>query len=164
MAENPELSRNDFVKVTVGVLGGIMGAVIALPAVGYVISPALKALQSSSKETWIPAGPLENYPIGTPTLFSFTRSKINGWEKTTTSHGVFIYRPNDSDVRALSNVCTHLGCRVNWVETDQLYECPCHDAAFKVDGQVESGPPPRPMVEYATKVEEGVLYINFLEG
>ena len=32
MAENPELSRNDFVKVTVGVLGGIMGAAEIQPA------------------------------------------------------------------------------------------------------------------------------------
>jgi menaquinol-cytochrome c reductase iron-sulfur subunit len=164
MAKNPELSRNEFVKVTIGVLGGTMTAAIGLPAVGYLLSPAVKAMQSSSKETWIPVGPLENYPVGTPILFSFTRSKINGWEKTTTSHGIFIYRPNETEVLALSNVCTHLGCRVNWNETDQLYECPCHDAAFTVEGQVDSGPPPRPLDEYATKVEEGILYINYLEG
>jgi menaquinol-cytochrome c reductase iron-sulfur subunit len=164
MATNPELSRNDFVKVTVGVLGGIMGATIAIPAVAYVLSPAVHSLGSSSTETWIPAGPLENYPVGTPTLFSFTRSKVNGWEKTTTSHGVFIYRATETETQAFSNVCTHLACRVNWFEADQLYRCPCHDAAFTIDGQVASGPPPRPMDEYATKVEEGVLYINFVEG
>ncbi len=64
MAKSPNLSRNDFVKGVVGMLGGIMGVVVGIPAIGFVLAPALKI---SSADVWIPLGPLENYPVGTPT-------------------------------------------------------------------------------------------------
>lgn len=159
MSKNPHLSRNEFVKVTVGALGTVIGTTIAIPAVGYVVSPAL---QQQESDTWISLGPLENYPIGVPTLFSFTRSKINGWEKTVNSYGVFVLRDSETNATVLSNVCTHLGCRVNWVEADQEYFCPCHNAAFYIDGKVKDGPPPRPMDRYETKVEEGNLFIHLV--
>jgi len=164
MAKSPHLSRNEFVKVVVGAVGTFIGAVIALPAVGYLLTPAVDAMKSKSGETWIPAGLLENYEVGKPQLFSFTRTKVNGWERTTNSYGVYILRINDTETRVLSNVCTHLSCRVTWHEDQQEYLCPCHDAAFTIEGQVAGGPPPRPMDEYVTKVEEGALLFNFTEG
>lgn len=161
MAKSPHLSRNDFVKGVVGILGTIMGVVIGIPAVGYVLSPALKV---RSSEAWIPLGPLENYPIGLPTLFNFTRTKVNGWEKTTNSYGVYVLRRSQDDTVIFSNVCTHLSCRVNWNSDTQQYVCPCHDAHFDINGQVISGPPPRPMDTYEHKVEDGNLFLHFLEG
>jgi len=164
MAKSPHLSRNEFVKIVVGAVGTLIGSVIAFPAVGYIVSPALAALRGGGKDTWIPVGPLENYPLGVPTLFSFTRTKINGWEKTTNSYGVYIYRKNETETVAFSNICTHLSCRVNWNEERQQYLCPCHNAQFTIDGLVAGGPPPRPMDQYLTKVEDGALFINFVEG
>jgi menaquinol-cytochrome c reductase iron-sulfur subunit len=163
MPKSPHLSRNDFVKATIGVLGTIMGAVVGLPVIGYVISPALKRQES---EAWIPAGPLENYPTGVPTLFSFTRTKVNGWERTVNSYGVYVLRKSEAenDILALSNVCTHLSCRVTWDEGRQEYVCPCHDAQFTIDGEVATGPPPRPLDQYEIKIEEGNLSILFKEG
>ena len=163
MAKSPHLSRKGFVTATVGVLGTIMGAVVGLPAIGYLISPATKSQES---EAWIALGPLENYPIGVPTPFSFTRSKINGWEKTVNSHGVHVLRRSEaeSDILVLSNVCTHLSCRVTWEEDAQEYVCPCHDAQFDINGDVSFGPPPRPLDQYETKVEEGNLFIHFVEA
>ena len=138
MAKSPHLSRKAFVTATVGVLGTFMAVVVGLPAIGYLVSPATKKREG---EAWIPAGELESYPIGIPTLFSFTRSKINGWEKTVSSHGVYILRRSESetDILALSNVCTHLSCRVTWDEATQLYPCPCHAAHFDIEGLVVDG-------------------------
>ncbi len=161
MASSNRVSRRDFVKVTTAVLSTIMGAVVGLPVIGYLIDPALKAQKS---DTWIPLGPLENYPIGKPTLFTFTRSKVNGWEKTVNSHGVFVLQKSENEVTVLSNVCTHLSCRVNWHEDVQEYICPCHDAQFDADGKVLGGPPPRPLDKYEIKVEDGNLFIHFVEG
>ena len=48
MAKSPHLSRNDFVKGTVALLGTIMGAAIGLPAIGYVIGPALRSAPQRS--------------------------------------------------------------------------------------------------------------------
>ena len=161
MTKSPHLSRKAFVTATVGVLGTVMGVVVGLPAIGFLISPATKKQES---EAWISAGLLEDYPIGTPTLFNFTRSKINGWEKTVNSYGVFILKRSETDVLALSNVCTHLSCRVNWEENNQEYACPCHNAQFDINGDVIDGPPPRPLDTYETKVEEGTLFVHFVEA
>ena len=165
MAKTPNLSRNDFVKFTTGVLGAIMGGIVGIPAVGYLLSPALKG--GTSKEAWIPLGPVENYPIGVPTLFTFTRSKVNGWEKSVNSYGVFVVRKSESEVDIFSNVCTHLGCRVNWQEDKQQYFCPCHDGRFAIDGEImpDSLPPERPLDKFTEiKIEEGILSFLFSEG
>ena len=161
MNDSDNVQRRDFVKIVLAFLGTIMGAVIGIPAIGYLLSPATKV---QSEEAWIPAGPMENYPIGTPTLFSYTRSKINGWEKTTNSYGAYIVRINEADVKAFSNMCTHLSCRVNWKNELTEYVCPCHDGHFNGEGKVTAGPPPAPLYPYETKVEEGVLYIHHMEG
>ncbi|MBN2547516.1 MAG: Rieske (2Fe-2S) protein [Anaerolineales bacterium] len=161
MAKSPHLSRQDFVKFTAGVLGSIMGAIVGLPAIGYLLSPALK---TTKLDAWVSLGPLENYPIGVPTPFSFTRSKVNGWEKTVNSYGVFILRKSESEVVVFSNVCTHLSCRVAWKEDIQQYYCPCHDAHFGINGEIISGPQPRPLDRYETRLEGGNLSIRLLEG
>lgn len=161
MAEANKLDRRDFVKVVVAALGSIIGAIIAVPAVGYILSPAA-AVQR--KESWISLGPLENYPVGEPTLFSFTQTTVNGWEKTVNSYGVYVSRSDEAKYTVFSNMCTHLSCRVTWKEDAREYVCPCHDGIFNAEGQVTGGPPPSPLREYQTKVEEGVLYFYFQEG
>jgi Rieske Fe-S protein len=95
------------------------------------------------------------------------RSKVNGWEKTVNSYGVFVLRTADTEPLVLSNKCTHLGCHVNWDADKQEYICPCHDAQFGINGDVLGGPPPRPLERYSgdqVKVEDGTLLIHFLEG
>jgi menaquinol-cytochrome c reductase iron-sulfur subunit len=161
MAKTPNISRRDFVKVVVGLLGSVMGAIIGLPAIGYLISPALK---TSSSEAWIPLGPLENYKMGVPTLFSFTRTRINGWEKTVNSYGVYVVRASNNQIKVFSNVCTHLSCRVAWKEGPKQFVCPCHDGHFDVQGNVVSGPPPKPLLQYETRIESGKLSIHFKEA
>jgi Rieske Fe-S protein len=155
------MSRRDFVTAVSTVVGSIIGAAIGLPAIGYLISPALK---QSASEAWIPAGPLENYPVGVPTPFNFTRTKLNGWEKTVNSYGVFIVHKDDGTALIIDNRCTHLGCRVNWKDSDQAYICPCHDAAFARDGAIMHGPQPTPLRTLESKVEEGNLFIFYQEG
>ena len=153
-----QLTRRDFVKVVTTFLGTVMGAVIGLPAISYIVSPGLRAKPT---EAWVSLGPLENYPVGAPQRFNFTRSQINGWEKTVNSYGVFVIRKNETEVQVLSNICTHLGCRVSWQPDLQHYVSPCHDGHFDILGEVVSGPPPRPLDECVTKIEDGNLYIQY---
>lgn len=164
MAGSHHISRRDFIKLATAAAGGAIGVTIGLPSLVYLVDPALEA---GGKEAWVTLGPLENFEIGKPTLVTFVRSKVNGWEKTSNSYGVFILRKSDTDVLVLSNKCTHLACRVNWQEDKQVYVCPCHDATFDADGNVLGGPPPRPLDRYSGEtvaVEEGVLKILFTEG
>jgi Rieske Fe-S protein len=159
MSESDGISRRQFVTVVVAAVGTIMTAFIGLPAIGYLISPATKVQE---KDEWIPLGPLENYPVGTPTLFTFTRTTVNGWEKTANSYGAYVIRYTEEQYKVFSNMCTHLSCRVNWKEELSEYICPCHDGHFDIEGQVVAGPPPGPLDEYESKVEDGVLYIHYV--
>jgi menaquinol-cytochrome c reductase iron-sulfur subunit len=161
-----ELSRNGFVKVVVAMVGTAMGAIIGIPAIGYLISPATKIQKSNA---WVPLGPLDKIPLGIPTLFNFTRTQINGWEKTVNSYGVYVWRKNEDEVKVFSNVCTHLSCRVTWNPDKEEYVCPCHAGLFDVEGNVTGGPPPRPLKMYSEsggslKIEDGTLSIHFVEG
>jgi menaquinol-cytochrome c reductase iron-sulfur subunit len=164
MAHSHPVTRRDFVKLATAFVGTVIGAAIGLPAIAYLIDPALKA---RAKEAWISLGPLEGFVVGQPTLVTFTRSTVNGWEKTANSYGVFVVRKSDTEVEVISNKCTHLGCRVNWKTEQNAYVCPCHDGTFDLDGRVLGGPPPRPLDRYegnALKVEDGVIMIFFTEG
>jgi menaquinol-cytochrome c reductase iron-sulfur subunit len=161
MPGSHQISRREFIALTTAAVGALIGAVVGLPAIAYLLQPALR---STTTDTWIPLGKLDSFTIGVPTLFTFTRSMVNGWEKSTNSYGVFVLRKSQNEVEVFSNVCTHLSCRVNWNADEQQYICPCHDGRFSLDGQVVSGPPPRPLDKYATKVEEGTLSIHLLEG
>jgi Rieske Fe-S protein len=103
---------------------------------------------------------LDQYPLNLPSFLQFTRTKVNGWERTGMSYGVFVVRQNETTVRVFSNICTHLGCHVSWHPNLQHYVSPCHDGHFDILGKNVSGPPPRPLDEFKTKVEAGKLYIQ----
>lgn len=165
MAGSHNINRRDFVKLTTAAVGTVIGAAIGLPVIGYLISPALRA---GGKDAWVPIGTLENIPVGEPFGFSFTRTEVNGWERTATSYGGFVMRKSEKpdDIVILSSRCTHLGCQVNWHGDSKSFVCPCHDASFGINGEVLAGPPPRPLDEYTEfKVDEtGQLLIHIKEG
>ncbi|HHD63353.1 MAG TPA: ubiquinol-cytochrome c reductase iron-sulfur subunit [Desulfobulbaceae bacterium] len=52
----------------------------------------------------------------------------------------FILFAGDGKPFAVSRTCTHLGCRVNFLEDKQIIECPCHQSRFSPRGKVLSGP------------------------
>ncbi|MCL4505140.1 MAG: ubiquinol-cytochrome c reductase iron-sulfur subunit [Chloroflexi bacterium] len=161
MARSPNLSRRGFIMSVMTFAGSIMGIVVGLPVIGFLISPALNVTKS---DAWVPVGKLDSYPVGVPTPFSFTRTKVNGWEKTVNSISVFVLRDATDKVRVFSSVCTHLGCRVTFHKDSNEFICPCHDAHFNKDGGVVSGPPPRPLDQYESKVENGALLIHVIQS
>jgi len=157
--KSPHLTRRDFTKIVSTFIGSIIGLIAGIPIIGYVVSPAIGG---TKEDDWISLGLLENYEIDKPTLFTFTRSKVNGWERSSKSYGVYVLKQNDTDVQVVSNICTHLSCRVKWVEETESYNCPCHDAKFGKTGEVLFGPPPRALDEFEHKIEEGILSIHLI--
>jgi len=71
-----------------------------------------------------------------------------------------IIHTRDKGYIALSRVCTHLGCLVNYDKAKQIFICPCHGGTFDLDGNVISGPPPLPLPRYAVKVTDGDIVIG----
>lgn len=152
------IDRRDFVKIVTAGVGVLIGATIGLPVIGYLLSPALR---KQDAEAWIPLAPLEQIPIGVPTFLSFTRQEVNGWEKKAASYGVFAIRQDAANIIALSNICTHLACHVSWHPDIREYVSPCHNGHFDITGKVTAGPPPRPLDEFKTKVEDGKLFVLY---
>lgn len=160
-----QLSRRDFIKAATVIVGGAITFVLGLPAIVYLINPALR---SGGKESWVPIGKLDQIPVGVPYPFSFTQVQVNGWERTATNHGGFVIRQSEDpkDILILNSKCTHLGCTVNWKNEANAFTCPCHDARFSMSGQVLAGPPPRPLDRYANArlADDGTLEILFAES
>ncbi len=61
---------------------------------------------------------------------------------------------------AISPICPHLHCIVNWNEVLKKFECPCHGAKFNQNGEVLEGPPPRPLDLYKLQIVAGNLVID----
>ena len=85
-------------------------------------------------------GPPDDYPIGSPSLPHFFADER-----------VFIDRDQDG-IFAISAVCTHLGCTVDWVEKEEKFKCPCHGAIFLRDGKNIEGPAPRPLPRFLVDI------------
>jgi menaquinol-cytochrome c reductase iron-sulfur subunit len=155
--EKDQLSRRNFMSIATAAIGGLIGVVIAIPAVAYVIGPAL---QRRTGENWVRLGPTSKVELGTPTLFKTIIESQTGWISTEDEISVYVLTEDGREYIALSNICTHLGCRVRWISDQGQYFCPCHNAAFDKFGEVASGPPPSPLDQYETRVEDGQLFIQ----
>jgi menaquinol-cytochrome c reductase iron-sulfur subunit len=137
-------------------IGGLISAAIGLPAVAYVIGPALKR----TSDLWIRLGAISKVELGSPTLFKTTVETETGWINTEEEISAYVLTQNGQDFDVMSNICTHLGCRVRWIADDDRFYCPCHNGVFAKDGSVVAGPPPRPLDRFESKVEDGILYIR----
>ncbi len=71
----------------------------------------------------------------------------------------FIVR-HRGELFALSPVCTHLGCMVNWHRGKGQFLCPCHGGKYDIEGRVVGGPPPRPLSRLPLRVEKGKVLIG----
>jgi Rieske Fe-S protein len=157
MGKLDRLNRRDFMKTATGAIAGLITVGMAIPAVAYIVGPALK---KNETEEWIALGSASKVEIGTPTLFKTKIERQTGWILNVSEVSVYVVTEDGREYVAMSNTCTHLGCRVRWITDQDQFFCPCHNATFDKDGQVVAGPPPRPLDRYEVKVEDDQLFIK----
>ncbi|MBI5829111.1 MAG: ubiquinol-cytochrome c reductase iron-sulfur subunit [Chloroflexi bacterium] len=155
-ASPKEISRRQFMSAAIAAMGGLIGAALGLPAIAYIIGPAL----TKKTENWVRLGAVSKVETGTPTLFKTTVQRQTGWIADQQEIAVYVLTEDGQNYVAMSNICTHLGCRVRWIAEQERFFSPCHNGVFDKDGNVVSGPPPRPLDRFETKIEDGVLYIR----
>lgn len=156
MDEEKQVSRRDFSALAIWSMGGLITAALGIPAIAYIIGPALK---SSNTQNWLPLGSTSKVELGIPTLFKVKVQRKTGWIVNEEELSIYVKTDDGRNFTAMSNVCTHLGCRVRWTADRKEFFCPCHNGTFDENGNVISGPPPKPLNQYEVKVENGQLSI-----
>jgi Rieske Fe-S protein len=59
-----------------------------------------------------------------------------------------LIRTGDNQIRALSAICTHTDCTVEYLPAKGIIFCACHNGVYNLDGRNVSGPPPRPLEQH----------------
>lgn len=66
----------------------------------------------------------------------------------------------DEGFRAVSAVCTHLGCVVKWRKARRQFFCPCHGGRFDLEGEVLGGPAPEPLAKLEVEESPGMVVVR----
>jgi Rieske Fe-S protein len=69
-------------------------------------------------------------------------------------------RTQEGRYRAYSATCTHLNCTVQYRGDIKQIWCACHNGIYDLNGKNVSGPPPRPLDEYAVNVSGGEIVVT----
>lgn len=119
----------------------------AAVAAGYPVFRYLapRSGQGGAAKLVIPAGELKE---GDARFFEFAGSSA------------VLVKTRGGELVALSAVCTHLGCIVQWEKEKQQFLCPCHGGLFSTEGTVLGGPPPRPLAKIPLTVTEGNITVG----
>jgi len=151
-------SRRVFLFKLSLLINGAVGAVLAVPIIGYILGPALK--KSSSNNSWINLGPLSDFPEGETRLVNYRNPITTTWDGQTGDVPCWVRRISGDTFQVFAINCAHLGCPVRWFAQSKLFLCPCHGGAYYADGARASGPPERGLFEYQHKISNGTLMIS----
>jgi menaquinol-cytochrome c reductase iron-sulfur subunit len=150
-----DVSRRSFLKWMIAGLGAAIGGLLGGAGGGYFLSPLFRR----KEEGWIDIGRAADFLPGVPTKVEYVERKRDAWVTTERRSSAWVLTSNGNDFIVFDPRCTHLGCPYRWSADQKAFLCPCHNAVFGVDGQVLSGPPPRPLDRYSAKVVGGRLSI-----
>jgi Rieske Fe-S protein len=135
--------------------GAVAAASFALPALGFALGPIFKR----NTEHWEVVGTIDQFNEDNYVPVVITLVPAIGEAGKSTA---YIRKKNptiDTDIYdrdtsyiAISDRCAHLGCPVRWVDASERFICPCHGGVYDLLGRRVSGPPPRPLDRFYTRV------------
>jgi menaquinol-cytochrome c reductase iron-sulfur subunit len=157
--EGETVTRRRLMGLTVQAAGAAGLAAIALPTLGFSIG---SAVFERPQVTWEAVGAAGDFPNDTyvPKVVT-TVQGIGEVGKSTVyvrAYNEDIDGPRDPDIPgggefiALSTRCMHLGCPVRFVAASERFICPCHGGVYDFRGEVDGGPPVRPLDRFYTRV------------
>ncbi|MDR7544954.1 MAG: Rieske (2Fe-2S) protein [Armatimonadota bacterium] len=137
MSQRPaRITRRTLADYLIG--AGLVGmaSMVLYPLARYLIPPQVKEVTAGS----VVAARVGDLPPNSGKVFLFGGRPA-----------ILVHTPQGT-YRAFSAVCTHLACTVQFRGDLGHIWCACHDGHFDLNGQVISGPPPRPLPEYGVTV------------
>jgi Rieske Fe-S protein len=134
-------------------------------AVAFVITACTKAVSGSSaltsepvvEDTQTPSTPEQTPSQGDAVVIAQVSALVAGEGFNFTANDgtdAILFKTKDEKVYALSRICTHEGCSVNFDLAQNRLICPCHGATYEApDGNVISGPTQRNLKKINIKVD-----------
>lgn len=114
------------------------------PVLRYLIPPPSAELSSDT----VLAGKIGELKPNTGKIFRFG------------SRPALLVLTSDGKYHAMSGVCTHLGCTVQYRSDLHNVWCACHNGMYDLTGRNLSGPPPRPLEDYDVFVKGDEIYVQ----
>jgi menaquinol-cytochrome c reductase iron-sulfur subunit len=165
--EGESMNRRTAFTIGVQAIGGIAGAAIVLPAIGFAAAP----LFEEEEEPWQAVGPTSDFSPDTYKPVVITAVQDIGETGKTTA---FVRQGNpeitanqtkypaevSNEYIAISTRCAHLGCPVNFVQAAGNFICPCHGGVYGFLGERIGGPPVRPLDRFQTRVTNGQVELG----
>lgn len=161
--EGETVTRRRFMTVTANGAGAVATAAFVLPALGFAIGPIFK----QNGMSWQPVGTTGQFTETNyiPVIITL-QPEIGDAGKST----AYIRKKDpaidtdpadrDSPYIAISDRCVHLGCPVRWVPASERFLCPCHGGVYDLLGRRVSGPPPRPLDRFYTRLKGDVVELG----
>ncbi len=157
-------SRRGFVAIISGALAAIPAMFGSLVALRAFLTPA-KTDQPSRR----PLCKLTDVPATGVLVRPVCYQVRRGPAVESVTRRVFVARdPATQTVIAMSANCSHAGCPVVYRSEQPAAPlvCPCHDGAFSITGEVQSGPPNQPLERFQLELPDdpdGTIFL-LLEG
>ncbi|WP_371519255.1 Rieske (2Fe-2S) protein [Kitasatospora sp. NBC_01300] len=141
---SPATSRRTVLCGAAAVLAA--GGTVAVAGCGSSAGSSGSSGAGSAAKSPVDLGPASAVPEGGGKVFR--------------NQKIVVTQPTAGEYKAFSAVCTHAGCVVDQVKSQQI-QCPCHGSRFAItDGAVQDGPAPRPLPAYAVTVDGGNLKVT----
>jgi quinol---cytochrome c reductase iron-sulfur subunit, bacillus type len=176
--------RSKFLELSTLGIGGVIGGIVTVPALGFMIGPAF--LKQGTKDHDI--GPISDFPEGKYVVVTFTSDASQG---TVSRRTAFVRNNGQVSVTLngkqtsqpsftiISNHCAHLGCPVQpngpldpqhektfgdvtLIPTISIagFGCPCHGGQYDTEGNRTAGPPVRALDRYSFSIRNGRVFIG----
>ena len=109
-------------------------------------------------------------PVTPPPITGEIRVPLMGIGETVTASAnlvgglqtpLAVTRVSQTEVVAISRVCTHEGCVVNLpTSSGGTLDCPCHGSRFRTTGQVVNGPAARALFQFPARISGNEVIIT----
>lgn len=138
------LPRRGFIELLLG--GGFLATAAAFiyPVLQYFVPPKTADLGGDS----VVAAKVGDLAPNSGKIFRFGSRP-----------GLLIHTA-DGQYRAMSAVCTHLSCTVQYRPDMHEVWCACHNGTYNLEGRNVSGPPPRPLQAFDVKVSGDEIFVS----
>jgi len=125
---------------------GIAGwlGILLYPVYSYIKTPVL----NESDINYLNLGPVNEMENNSSKLFKLNKKPA------------LLIKTEQGELKALSAVCTHMQCTVQYSKEEKLIKCPCHFGRYDLNGKNISGPPPKPLAEFEVILKDNNIIVK----